>query len=243
MAEIATATGPAPHEFETRVSEHQSGLRGIARFLVANERRKQARHSRLLPFAVVDALLEHEPESGRDQRRPSVASDAGVRGAIAASKPGTPAKPLCRRRERHDARGTNQPQRSFIGIAFHGVDDRAYDEIYFRPFNFKAADPVRRQRAVQYISHPAHTWRSLREQIPGKYESAVEPAPNPDGWFHARIVVAWPKVSVFVNGASEPCLVLKQLRQRKRGWVALCVDVSGGDFANLRISHAKQNGD
>ena len=66
-----------------------------------------------------------------------------------------------------DARGTNQPQRSFLGIAFHGVDDRAYDEIYFRPFNFKAADPVRRQRAVQYISHPAHTWRSLREQFPG----------------------------------------------------------------------------
>jgi len=38
-------------------------LRSIARYLVANEHRKQARHSRLLPFAVVDALLDHEPES------------------------------------------------------------------------------------------------------------------------------------------------------------------------------------
>lgn len=38
-------------------------LRAIARYLVANERRKELRHARLLPFAVVDALLEHEPES------------------------------------------------------------------------------------------------------------------------------------------------------------------------------------
>ena len=38
-------------------------LRSIARYIVANERRKDARHSRLLPFAVADALLAHEPES------------------------------------------------------------------------------------------------------------------------------------------------------------------------------------
>jgi RNA polymerase sigma-70 factor (ECF subfamily) len=38
-------------------------LRSIARYLVANERRKEARHSRLLSLAVVDALLAHEPES------------------------------------------------------------------------------------------------------------------------------------------------------------------------------------
>ena len=37
-------------------------LRGIARYLVANERRKEIRHSRLLPFAVVDALLNHEAD-------------------------------------------------------------------------------------------------------------------------------------------------------------------------------------
>jgi RNA polymerase sigma-70 factor (ECF subfamily) len=43
-------------------------LRSIARYLVANERRKEARHSRLLPFAVVDALLAHEPESGIETR-------------------------------------------------------------------------------------------------------------------------------------------------------------------------------
>ncbi|MFT3866941.1 MAG: sigma-70 family RNA polymerase sigma factor [Nibricoccus sp.] len=38
-------------------------LRGIARNLVANERRKGARHTRLLPAVVVDVLLNQTPEA------------------------------------------------------------------------------------------------------------------------------------------------------------------------------------
>jgi len=137
-----------------------------------------------------------------------------------------------------DLRGRNVTQQSFLGIAFHGSDANTYDAVYFRPFNFKPADAVRRTRAVQYVSHPAHTWSKLREQFPAKYEKAVTPAPDPDGWFHVRIVIAWPNVSVFVNDASEPCLVVEQLSSRKRGWVALWTDVSGGDFANLKVAPA-----
>ena len=135
-----------------------------------------------------------------------------------------------------DARGQNVPQRSFLGLAFHGADDATYDAIYFRPFNFKAEDPARRRRAVQYISLPTHTWQQLRGQFPGKYENAVAPVPDPEGWFHVRVVIAAPRVSVFVNDAAEPCLVVEQLSTRRRGWIALWVDVSGGDFANLRLT-------
>jgi len=42
-------------------------LRGIARNLVANERRKTARQSRLLPHALADLLLEHAPEDSGGQ--------------------------------------------------------------------------------------------------------------------------------------------------------------------------------
>ena len=38
-------------------------LRCMARYLLVNERRKAARHSRLLPFAVADLLARHEPEN------------------------------------------------------------------------------------------------------------------------------------------------------------------------------------
>src|SRR5205809_435072 len=41
-----------------------------------------------------------------------------------------------------DLRGKDVPQQSFVGLAFHGVDGTAYDAIYFRPFNFRAQDPV-----------------------------------------------------------------------------------------------------
>jgi hypothetical protein len=81
-----------------------------------------------------------------------------------------------------DVRGTNVLQPSFVGVAFHGADHQTYDAVYFRPFNFKTEDAGRRLRAVQYISHPIHTWSKLRQEQPGKFEKSVQPAPDPDGW-------------------------------------------------------------
>lgn len=138
-----------------------------------------------------------------------------------------------------DARGRDVVQGSFLGLAFHGgADAKTYDAIYFRPFNFRAADPVRRAHAVQYISHPTYTWKKLRADSPGRYEQPITPPPDPNGWFHVRIVVAWPRVSVFVDHAQEPSLVVEQLSDRKRGWIALWTDVAGGDFAALRLTPA-----
>lgn len=131
-----------------------------------------------------------------------------------------------------DLRGQDVQQQSFLGVVFHGVDGTVYDSIYFRPFNFRAEDPARRVRAVQYVSHPEFPWNKLREQHPRKYEKAVDPVPDPNQWFHARIVVASPRVSVYVNGAKQPCLVVDQLSHRGKGLVGLW---GGGDFANLRI--------
>ena len=133
-----------------------------------------------------------------------------------------------------DIRGKDVQQQSFVGVAFHGLDEKTHDAVYFRPFNFKAEDPARRLRAVQYVSHPTYTWEKLRTEHPGKYEKPVSPVPDPNDWFHARIVVATPKVSVFVNDAKEPSLVVDQLSDRKKGLVGLWV-ASDGDFANFKI--------
>jgi hypothetical protein len=135
-----------------------------------------------------------------------------------------------------DVKGKDVQGQSFVGVAFHGVDGTTYDAIYFRPFNFKTDDPVRHVHAVQYVSQPDNPWQKLRDGQPGKYEKAVTPAPDPNGWFHARVVVASPKVSVFVGDAKEPALVVDQLSSRGKGKVGLWVgNTSGGDFANLRI--------
>ena len=138
-----------------------------------------------------------------------------------------------------DVKGKDVQQQSFVGVAFHGVDGTTYDAIYFRPFNFRTEDAARRIRAVQYVSHPTHTWEKLRAGQPGKYEKAVNPVPDPNAWFHVRVVVASPKVSVFVADAKEPSLVVDQLSDRKKGLVGLWVgNTSGGDFANFKIVSA-----
>jgi|SRR5882762_4017865 len=135
-----------------------------------------------------------------------------------------------------DVKGKDVQGASFVGVAFHGVDGTTYDAIYFRPFNFKTEDPARRLRAVQYISHPTYTWDKLRAEQPGQYEKPVNPAPDPNAWFHVRVVVAHPKVSVFVGDATDPVLVVTQLSDRGKGLVGLWVgNTSGGDFANFRI--------
>lgn len=136
-----------------------------------------------------------------------------------------------------DIKGKDVQGRSFVGVAFRGVDKETYDAVYFRPFNFKSDDPVRRSHGVQYISHPTNTWRKLRTEHPDVYENPVSPVPDPNAYFHARIVVEKPKVKVYVNDAKEPCLVVEELAERRGGWVGLWMgNGSGGTFANLKIT-------
>jgi hypothetical protein len=136
-----------------------------------------------------------------------------------------------------DVKGKDVQGQSFVGVAFHGVDGTTYDAVYFRPFNFRAEDPARRSHAVQYVSHPTYTWQKLRAERPGIFEQPVSPAPDPNTWFHVRVVVASPKISVFVGEAKEPSLVVNQLSDRATGLVGLWVgNNSGGDFANIKIT-------
>ncbi len=139
-----------------------------------------------------------------------------------------------------DILGRSQPvQGSFVGIAFHVADAETHETVYFRPFNFRAADPERHSHAVQYASHPKWPWQILRSEHPGEYERAVVPELDGDQWFHARIVVEQPKVSVFVNGVAAPCLVVKELSDRTHGSLGLWVgEGSGGYFANLRVTRS-----
>ena len=135
-----------------------------------------------------------------------------------------------------DVKGRNIIGQSFVGFAFHIQNDSTYDAIYFRPFNFSNPDTVRRWRAVQYISLPGFEWDKLREKFPGKYENKVNPVPNGDEWFHAKIVVKDKQVSVFVNNSATPSLVVNKLTNTTQGKVGLWVENgSEGSFANLEI--------
>ncbi len=136
-----------------------------------------------------------------------------------------------------DIKGRDVLQKSFVGIAFHGIDEKTFDAVYFRPFNFQASDSVRKIHAVQYISLPDYDWEKLRREENGKFEKSVLPVPNPNEWFHAKIVISFPIIEVFVNGSNKASLTVNQLNTRKSGKIGLWVgDNSDGCFANLTVS-------
>ncbi|HEY6900193.1 MAG TPA: hypothetical protein VI233_06100 [Puia sp.] len=136
-----------------------------------------------------------------------------------------------------DVRGKDVLQESFVGVAFHGLNDSTYEAVYFRPFNFRAADAIRKSHAVQYIAEPEYGWEKLRTEFPGKYEKEVAPAPDPNEWFHVKVVVGDKRVEVFVNGQTTYCLLVRPTLVNERGrmlglWVG---NGSDGDFRNLTI--------
>lgn len=135
-----------------------------------------------------------------------------------------------------DVKGNNTPQGSFVGIAFH-KQGNAYDAIYFRPFNFHAATSLSRSHAVQYISYPVYDWSNLRKNYPNKYEHKIDPAPDADSWFHAKVVVSDSIITVYVNNHKDPSLTVKKLNNRTDGIVGFWVgNGSDGDFSNLKIT-------
>lgn len=137
-----------------------------------------------------------------------------------------------------DLRGKNVRGRSFLGVAFNVVDANTFEAVYFRPFNFRADGPFR-GRAVQYIAWPGSTWEQLRQTFPGRFEQPLQPPPDPDGWFHARVEVGTAEVRVFVNDAKEPSLVVPRRATQGTGVArpaGLFVDSADGDYANLRIT-------
>src|ERR1043166_654298 len=109
-----------------------------------------------------------------------------------------------------DVKGQDVAQKSFLGIAFHGADDRTYEAVCFRPFNFKSGDAARRAHSVQYVSHPDYTWRRLRDEHPGVYEKSVETAHDHNGWFHARIVPDGASVNESVHDDKKSGLEVKR---------------------------------
>ena len=138
-----------------------------------------------------------------------------------------------------EIKGRDQAGQSFVGIAFRGQDNKTFDAVYLRPFNFQAQEEEHRSHSIQYISLPEHDWGELRKNHPGKYESALTPAPAPESWVELRLVVEGKSVSAFVKGANKPALTVELLNDRHKGKVGLWVgNGSDGWFRNLKITPA-----
>lgn len=133
--------------------------------------------------------------------------------------------------------GAPATSRGFVGLAFR-VDPKslAYECFYLRPENGRADDQLRRNHSTQYVSHPDFPWHRLRKEQPGVYESYVDLEPG--AWTRVRIVVSGSEARLFVHGAEQPSLVVKDLKRgRTPGDVALWIgEGTEGFFRNLTIT-------
>jgi hypothetical protein len=136
--------------------------------------------------------------------------------------------------------GADEASRGFVGIAFRVQPDRkAYDAFYLRPRNGRDRDQLRRNHTTQYISHPEWTWSRLRQESPGVYESYVDATLGT--WTRVRIEVDGMDARLYVHGATQPALVVHDLKSgaTKRGAVALWLAPDTvAHFRNLRITTA-----
>lgn len=134
-----------------------------------------------------------------------------------------------------DLRGKNIPGQSFIGLAFSAENEKDYECVYFRPFNFGSKDTLHRLHMVQYMSLPGNEWFVLREKQPLVFENGISPSPEATAWFHATIVADTDSIRIYVNAAKEPSLSVKRFKNHKGEKLALWSSSTPGDFARLEI--------
>lgn len=126
--------------------------------------------------------------------------------------------------------------RGFIGIAFRVQDHGArFEAFYLRFTNGRSDDQLRRNHSTQYVSEPEYPWARLRKESPGVYESYVDIALNT--WTRVKMVVSGTKAQLYVNGATQPCLMVNDLKLGdSEGQVALWTGSdTEGYFSRLRI--------
>lgn len=135
-----------------------------------------------------------------------------------------------------ELKGENTPGRSFVGIAFNIQNDSTYEAVYFRPFNFQSTEKIRREHAVQYISHPKNSWHFLRTNFEGQYEAEFPRQPSPDDWFEIEVKITPDQIFVFDKQTNLEILNVKRLETQKSNKIGLWTgNNSKGEFRNLTI--------
>jgi hypothetical protein len=127
--------------------------------------------------------------------------------------------------------------RGFVGVSFRvSADGSKLETLYIRPTNGRAADQLRRNHSVQYVSHPDWPWERLRKETPGVYETYADMQPGE--WIHLKVVVKGTELQAFVGNATQPTMLVHDLKVGDvSGGVALWSG-PGTDayFRNLRIA-------
>ncbi|HEY5590357.1 MAG TPA: hypothetical protein VIK55_05005 [Paludibacter sp.] len=128
--------------------------------------------------------------------------------------------------------------RGFLGVTFRiDENDEHFEGIYIRPTNGRNENQVRRNRSTQYFSYPNHKFDHFREVSPGMYESYADMGLNE--WIDLKIIVEGEHALFYLNNASQPVLVVNDLKMgaNAKGGLGLWVEIgTEGFFRDLKIT-------
>jgi hypothetical protein len=133
--------------------------------------------------------------------------------------------------------GSDAGARGFVGVAFRSTPHAAaYDCFYIRPTNGRADDQLRRNHSTQYTSEPDFPWQRLRTETPGVYESYVDLETG--AWTHIKVEVGGVRARLFVNGATQPSLLVNDLKRgATSGQIGLWIGAgTEAYFRDLRVT-------
>jgi hypothetical protein len=127
----------------------------------------------------------------------------------------------------------------FIGLAFRAKPDASsYELFYIRPGNAVAQDQVMRNHAAQYCASPKFGWYELRRAWPWVYEAHADL--TLDAWTHMKIEVAGRVSKLYLNGATQPTLIVDGMKGESLRGGVLLFGFQGEEayFSNVKITNA-----
>lgn len=125
----------------------------------------------------------------------------------------------------------------FFGVAFRARPDASHYGLHFRPGNAHSEDQLMRNHSVQYSAEPDFSWYKLRREWPGVYETYIDL--QLETWTHVKIEVAGRSARLYLNGSTDPALVVDGLKGPDlHGGIALW-GYAGEEsyFSNVRITN------
>ena len=142
------------------------------------------------------------------------------------------------RRQGYSTAEDTSGYKGMIGVSFR-IQGKAAERFYIRPENARLDNQLFRNRSTQYESMPEFPWDCLRDENPGVYESYADLESG--AWTTLRIEVSGSTARLSVNGASQPCLIVNDLRHgESHGAIGLWARVStDAYFSNLRVERAE----
>jgi len=142
------------------------------------------------------------------------------------------------RRQGYSTAEDTSGYKGMIGLSFR-IQGKQAERFYIRPENARLDNQLFRNRSTQYESMPEFPWDCLRDENPGVYESYVDLESG--AWTKLRIEVSGSTARLYVNGASQPFLIVNDLRHgESHGAIGLWARVSTeAYFSNLRVEPAE----